>query len=72
MRLPLLRPADLTAEQQPLYRAFEAMVEARSTRASRIGVEGIVDVTVLMGWFTSVALTLAAFDAPSNAVGRDQ
>jgi hypothetical protein len=27
MRLPLLRPADLTAEQQPLYRAFEEIVE---------------------------------------------
>ncbi|BBJ39882.1 hypothetical protein SSPO_026000 [Streptomyces antimycoticus] len=37
-----------------------------------IGDEGIVDVTVLMGWFTGVALTLAAFDVPSNAVGLDQ
>jgi len=27
MRLPLLRPADLSAEQQPLYSTFEAMVE---------------------------------------------
>lgn len=27
MRLPLLRPADLTAGQQPLYRSMEAMVE---------------------------------------------
>jgi 4-carboxymuconolactone decarboxylase len=27
MRLQLLRPADLSAEQQPLYRTFEAMVE---------------------------------------------
>ncbi|MGA6152742.1 carboxymuconolactone decarboxylase family protein [Stenotrophomonas sp. NPDC087984] len=37
-----------------------------------IGDQGIVDVTVLMGWFTGVALTLAAFDVPSNAVGLDQ
>jgi 4-carboxymuconolactone decarboxylase len=37
-----------------------------------IGVAGIVDVTVLMGWFTSVSLTLAAFDVPSNAVGLKQ
>lgn len=37
-----------------------------------IGVQGIVDVTVLMGWFTSVSLTLAAFDVPSNAVGLQQ
>ena len=34
-----------------------------------IGDAGIVDVTVLMGWFTSVSLTLMAFDVPSNAVG---
>lgn len=27
MRLPPARPADLTAEQQPLYRAMDAMVE---------------------------------------------
>lgn len=27
MRLPLLRPADLSAEQRPLYRAFETMTE---------------------------------------------
>lgn len=37
-----------------------------------IGVAGIVDVTVLLGWFTSVSLTLAAFDVPSNAVGLQQ
>ena len=37
-----------------------------------IGDAGIVDVTVLMGWFTSVSLTLMAFDVPSDAVGLDQ
>jgi hypothetical protein len=37
-----------------------------------IGAEGIVDVTVLMGWFTGVSLTLAAFGVPSNAVGLKQ
>lgn len=37
-----------------------------------IGEKGIVDVAVLMGWFTSVSLTLAAFDVPSNAVGLKQ
>lgn len=45
-----------------LYRRAEEM----------IGAEGIVDVTVLMGWFTGVSLTLAAFDVPSNAVGLEQ
>ncbi|MFE3059975.1 hypothetical protein [Nocardia sp. NPDC059239] len=37
--------------------------------AAAIGVADIVDVTVLMGWFTSFSLTLAAFDVPSNATG---
>jgi 4-carboxymuconolactone decarboxylase len=33
---------------------------------------GIVDVAILMGWFTAVSLTLNAFDVPSNAVGLKQ
>ena len=37
-----------------------------------LGDAGIVDVTVLMGWFTAVSLTLMAYDVPSNAVGLDQ
>ena len=37
-----------------------------------LGDAGIVDVTVLMGWFTMVSLTLMAFDVPSNAVGLEQ
>jgi 4-carboxymuconolactone decarboxylase len=37
-----------------------------------LGEAGIVDVTVLMGWFTAVSLTLMAFDVPSNAVGLKQ
>src|ERR1700753_2338130 len=34
-----------------------------------IGDKGIVDVTALMGWFTTVSLTLMAYDVPSNATG---
>ena len=37
-----------------------------------IGDAGIVDLTVLMGWFTGVSLTLNAFDVPSDAAGLDQ
>ncbi|GAB2961604.1 hypothetical protein LWP59_25440 [Amycolatopsis acidiphila] len=37
-----------------------------------LGEAGIVDVTVLMGWFTAVSLTLVAFEVPSDAVGLDQ
>jgi len=37
-----------------------------------LGDAGIVDLTMLLGWFTGVSLTLCAFDVPSNAVGLDQ
>ena len=37
-----------------------------------LGDAGIVDVTVLMGWFTGVSMTLMAFDVPSDAVGLKQ
>jgi 4-carboxymuconolactone decarboxylase len=37
-----------------------------------LGEDGVVDVTVLLGWFTAVSLTLTAFDVPSNALGLDQ
>jgi 4-carboxymuconolactone decarboxylase len=33
----------------------------------RLGDAGIVDVAVLIGWFTMAAMTLAAFDVPANA-----
>ena len=37
-----------------------------------LGDAGVVDVTMLLGWFTGVSLTLAAYDVPSNAVGLEQ
>ena len=37
-----------------------------------IGDAGMVDLTMLMGWFTGVSLTLMAYDVPSNAVGLVQ
>jgi 4-carboxymuconolactone decarboxylase len=37
-----------------------------------LGDAGIADLTVLMGWFTAVSLTLMAYDVPSNATGLDQ
>ncbi|MFI6567261.1 carboxymuconolactone decarboxylase family protein [Streptomyces sp. NPDC050534] len=65
--------------QQIVYELASTLVQPRVVPGSlyrraqeTIGVEGIVDVTVLMGWFTSVSLTLAAFDVPSNAVGLKQ
>jgi 4-carboxymuconolactone decarboxylase len=37
-----------------------------------LGEAGIVDVAVLLGWFTMVCMTLGAFDVPANAQGLDQ
>jgi 4-carboxymuconolactone decarboxylase len=37
-----------------------------------LGDAGIVDVTVLMGWFTAVSFTLMAYDVPASATGLDQ
>jgi 4-carboxymuconolactone decarboxylase len=65
--------------QQIVYELASTLVQPRVVpvglyhRAKEaIGDQGIVDVTVLMGWFTSVSLTLAAYDVPANAVGLDQ
>ena len=37
-----------------------------------LGDAGVVDVTVLIGWFTIVSMTLNAYDVPANATGLDQ
>lgn len=65
--------------QQVVYELAAALAAARVVplglfrRAQDlIGDAGIVDVTVLMGWFTSVSLTLMAYDVPSSATGLDQ
>jgi 4-carboxymuconolactone decarboxylase len=65
--------------QQIVYELATTLTAARVVpqglfRRARelLGEAGIVDVTTLMGWFTSVSLTLTAFDVPSNAVGLDQ
>lgn len=65
--------------QQVVYELSCALIAARVVpvglyRRARdlLGDAGIVDVTVLLGWFTAVCLTLAAFDVPSDAVGLDQ
>ena len=68
-------PTEFSDErEQVVYQLAMALVQARVVplglfrRAQGlIGNEGIVDVTMLMGWFTGVSLTLMAFDVPSNA-----
>jgi 4-carboxymuconolactone decarboxylase len=67
------------ARQQIVYELASTLAAARVVpqglfRRGRelLGEASLVDVTVLMGWFTAVSLTLMAFDVPSNAVGLDQ
>jgi 4-carboxymuconolactone decarboxylase len=65
--------------EQMVYELASALAAGRVipldllTRAQGLlGDAGIVDLTVLMGWFTMVSLTLMTYDVPSNAVGLDQ
>ena len=65
--------------QQVVYELASALIAPRVVpkglyrRAKALlGDAGIVDVTMLLGWFTGVSLTLMAFDVPSNAIGLEQ
>jgi 4-carboxymuconolactone decarboxylase len=65
--------------QQVVYELASALVAPRLVplglyrRAKELlGDAGIVDVAVLLGWFTMVCMTLGAFDVPANAEGLDQ
>jgi 4-carboxymuconolactone decarboxylase len=65
--------------EQVVYELAAALVAPRIVplglyRRARelLGDHGIVDVTVLLGWFTAVSLTLTAFDVPASATGLDQ
>lgn len=67
------------ARQQVVYELASALVARRIVpqglyrRAKDLlGDAGIVDVAVLLGWFTMVCMTLGAFDVPANAEGLDQ
>ena len=65
--------------QQVVYELASALLAPRVVpmrlyrrAAELLGDAGIVDVTVLLGWFTMVCLTLSAFDVPADATGLDQ
>jgi 4-carboxymuconolactone decarboxylase len=65
--------------QQVVYELASTLAAARVVpialfrRAQDLlGDKGIVDVTALMGWFTTVSLTLMAYDVPSDAIGLGQ
>lgn len=60
--------------QDVVYQLAFALVQPRPVslglfrKAQRLlGDAGIVDVAVLIGWFTMVSMTLAAFDVPADA-----
>ncbi len=65
--------------QQVVYELASALAGARVVplgmyRRARhlLGDAGIVDVAVLLGWFTMVCMTLNAFDVPANADGFER
>ena len=65
--------------QQIIYELSSTLAAARvvpvglfQRAQSLLGDAGVVDVTALMGWFTTVSLTLMTYDVPSDAVGLDQ
>lgn len=65
--------------EQVVYELASALVAARIVplgmyrRAKELlGDAGIVDVAVLLGWFTMVCMTLNAFDVPADAEGLEQ
>jgi 4-carboxymuconolactone decarboxylase len=73
-------PAEFSDERQEVvYELVSALVQPRIVavglykRAKKaLGDAGIVEVAVLIGWFTMVCMTLNAFDVPANATGLDQ
>lgn len=65
--------------QQVVYELASALVTPRLVPLGLyrrtndlLGDAGIVDVAVLLGWFTMVCMTLGAYDVPANAQGLDQ
>jgi 4-carboxymuconolactone decarboxylase len=62
--------------QQIVYEVTSALLAPRVVpvglyrrAVSLLGHAGLTDLTVLIGYFTSVSLSLMAYDVPSNAVG---
>ena len=60
--------------EEVVYQVASALVQPRPVSLGlyrrareRIGDAGLVDVAVLIGWFTMVCMTLAVFDVPADA-----
>ena len=73
-------PAEFSDERQEVvYELVSALVQPRIVPVSvykrgknALGDAGIVEVAVLIGWFTMVCMTLNVYDVPANATGLDQ
>ena len=74
----LVGPADLVRRQARAGRLRDGEVPAKSRWVSKglfdraveaLGHEGITDVICLIGFYTSVSMTLAFYDVPSGAEG---
>ncbi|KUN75198.1 hypothetical protein [Streptomyces griseoruber] len=80
MRLPLIPPAELTAEQLPLYEAFEKMIQAeeyqgfevRDPDGAFVGPWGVMlhfpDLAVPLGQFIDVAQKLPGLSERARQV----
>lgn len=65
--------------QQAVYEITSALVAPRVVpmglyrrAVDLLGHAGLTDLTVLIGYFTSVSMTLMAYDVPSNAIGLER
>jgi len=73
-------PAEFSdARQQVVYELASTLVQPRivpvglyKRAREALGDAGLVDVAVLIGWFTMVSMTLNAYEVPANATGLDQ
>ena len=64
------------AREQIVYEVASSLISGRrlpralfDRAVELLGHPGLTDVTVLIGYFTSVSLTLVAYDVPSDALG---
>jgi 4-carboxymuconolactone decarboxylase len=65
--------------QQVVYQVTSALIAPRFVptglyrrAVNLLGHAGLTDLTVLIGYFTCVSLSLRAYDVPSNAVGLER
>jgi 4-carboxymuconolactone decarboxylase len=65
--------------QQVVYQVTSALIAPRVVptglyrrAVNLLGHAGLTDLTVLIGYFTCVSLSLRAYDVPSNAVGLER